>query len=593
MKCPLVVPKPVNYQQIPAAMSTKVIECEECETEDAMWRCQQCEQSLCAMCDSSIHRKGARSRHIRDPLSAKALRAENLCATGGPQDDDGAPAPPAPVDGRIECKFCHRKFNPQRVEKHMRICNKATKECKKRKVYDGAKRRLEGTEFLQYQYNRSGTPELVKKWKKEGRKWREDSIRLRQGAGASPKKLDFDAEKRLVEKKMKFRLKGYGRGFEAKDEENGDTEVTTFAQQLAERKEQSQSETAQKRNFISDVFKDKKKKATSSGTKSTKSSAPSTGRRSARSTRSDRSDQSGISGISGVSARGSKKESVPKARSRPSSNTSTNSVNSASSRGSGRVSGRTSRTFKSKRTVDPKGLNVTGTETASTRVARKKKKPGVPRFGRNASTADLKMDSKPSKPVSRKPTFGAKRSVRAEPTKQRKTRSSDAVKPRVERMQRNNAQKPVEKLVQNVSMANAPRVPKEVQPVRRTTQPKVQKGQSAAKSLPRGIDLGVNVKQVQGNGPKGMDDYLERERMRRKDRANKTGMAGAAKAAYKSGAKKRKDSLSGVTKKMSQLELQEAKAKHEKAVQKVSKPSDSMASKRAAHFESLMQQPNE
>lgn len=27
-------------------------------------------------------------------------------------------------DYRIECKFCHRKFNPDRIEKHESICNK-------------------------------------------------------------------------------------------------------------------------------------------------------------------------------------------------------------------------------------------------------------------------------------------------------------------------------------------------------------------------------------------------------------------------------------------------------------------------------------
>merc|ERR1712154_458640 len=90
----------------------------------------------------------------------------------------------------IQCKFCDRKFNPERVEKHMRICCKAQKKNKKRKIYDGAKKRIEGTVFEEFQYNRSSTPEKVKEWKKNGRRWKKESAQLRQIAAIIDDKKD-------------------------------------------------------------------------------------------------------------------------------------------------------------------------------------------------------------------------------------------------------------------------------------------------------------------------------------------------------------------------------------------------------------------
>eukprot|EP00347_Sterkiella_histriomuscorum_P017381 403349603 len=53
---------------------------------------------------------------------------------------------------RIECAFCHRKFNRDRVDTHQFICIKLKEKEKtrKRKVWDGAKRRLQGTVFENY-----------------------------------------------------------------------------------------------------------------------------------------------------------------------------------------------------------------------------------------------------------------------------------------------------------------------------------------------------------------------------------------------------------------------------------------------------------
>jgi len=76
------------------------------------------------------------------------------------------------VDPRVPCQFCSRKFNPDRINKHMMICNKIKKHSKKRKTWDGAKVRIEGTDFAQFANRRAATPEIIKEWKKHGRRWR-------------------------------------------------------------------------------------------------------------------------------------------------------------------------------------------------------------------------------------------------------------------------------------------------------------------------------------------------------------------------------------------------------------------------------------
>eukprot|EP01083_Nonionella_stella_P202908 740821_1 len=179
---PLQVPKADHQQLIPTLNNkNKIIECEECETENAIWKCTECEQSLCAMCEVYLHRKGARLRHIRIPMSADALKQEHLCIltqNDCKQKELNPPSINSVKDHRTQCKFCLRRFNPERVEKHMRICVNACK--KKRKIYDGAKKRIEGTPFEEYQYNRSKTPKKIKEWKQNGRRWRNESSQLRE-----------------------------------------------------------------------------------------------------------------------------------------------------------------------------------------------------------------------------------------------------------------------------------------------------------------------------------------------------------------------------------------------------------------------------
>merc|ERR1712228_926584 len=171
-------------RMIEALKKGKVVECEECGTENAMWHCTECEQSLCAMCEVDLHKKGARIRHTRTPLNAKALRSKNMSISATTNDID-CKETEVVQDGRIECKFCNRKFNPDRVEKHMRICNASKKKNKRKRIYDGAAKRIEDTDFAQYQYNRAKTPEIVKEWKKNGRRRKQESCQLRQIANVN------------------------------------------------------------------------------------------------------------------------------------------------------------------------------------------------------------------------------------------------------------------------------------------------------------------------------------------------------------------------------------------------------------------------
>ena len=86
------------------------------------------------------------------------------------------------ADARHECQFCHRKFNPDRVQKHMKICNKTHN--KKRKKYDADAKRIEGTPFEEFKYRRSSTPPQILEWKKTGgRRWRQEVAEFRQIMG--------------------------------------------------------------------------------------------------------------------------------------------------------------------------------------------------------------------------------------------------------------------------------------------------------------------------------------------------------------------------------------------------------------------------
>ena len=53
--------------------------CEECSSNQAGYYCQQCEESLCDVCDQSLHKGGKRRSHSRRALCRCSLVGENIC----------------------------------------------------------------------------------------------------------------------------------------------------------------------------------------------------------------------------------------------------------------------------------------------------------------------------------------------------------------------------------------------------------------------------------------------------------------------------------------------------------------------------------
>jgi len=49
--------------------------CEECEKATALWRCAECNQALCGICDANLHAKGTRKSHKRTPFAQPTMRA--------------------------------------------------------------------------------------------------------------------------------------------------------------------------------------------------------------------------------------------------------------------------------------------------------------------------------------------------------------------------------------------------------------------------------------------------------------------------------------------------------------------------------------
>lgn len=54
----------------------------------------------------------------------------------------------APPPILLPCAHCARTFMPQSLEKHMRICERSA--AKKRKPFDSAKQRIQGTELAEF-----------------------------------------------------------------------------------------------------------------------------------------------------------------------------------------------------------------------------------------------------------------------------------------------------------------------------------------------------------------------------------------------------------------------------------------------------------
>jgi len=642
---PLVCPKAVDNESLSALMSTAVIECEECETEQAMWQCVQCEQKLCAMCDVELHKKGARARHRRNPLNAKALRAENLANT----DADGnlmAPTFEPEKDQRAECKFCGRRFNPDRVEKHMRICSKAEAKWQKRKPYDGAKKRIEGTEFKQFEYNRSSTPEKVKEWRKYGRRWKEESAMLRGAAGVP----ELDLEQKTTEvRSLKIAKKALATEEEFLKAREDPKRVfkkalETRVSLLPKPRKKTSPPSSGRSNSSGNSAKDS---AVSSTKSSAKSSARSTGRKSSvRSTgrKSSALSSAGSSIVGGAIASSVARNRRPiksmkepakvrgqRARSTNDTNSDGSSFSSRSSaRSFGSRSSRSSRiSARSKKAVNPNEVNLS-TTGSSVRGSQRAKKPGVPKFQRRKSTSTTERESRvrgPKKGGSVEPKSNKRKTAKerdAENMAMAIQRSfeqdqtgkdsslKEPAKARGQRARASNDTNSDGSSFGSRSSAQVSKAPKtnvrkaalvQKENDSRTQQQSVtrvsKKIKSAAGALPRGIELGVNVKKAkEGDAPKDMSDYMERERARRAQRSKGAkGSKSSTRAprpkavAYEAPKKKARKDAEAPTKLMSRMQIrQESNAPIGSAGNRINKPAGSkdFASKRAAYFETLL-----
>eukprot|EP01084_Bolivina_argentea_P065326 119069_1 len=478
---PLQVPKSVNQQIIPTiANNAEVTKCEECEAENAVWKCLQCEQTLCTMCEVDLHRKGARMRHTRIPMNADALKQANISKYECKDNELTLPQADPAQDPRAQCKFCSRRFAPDRVETHMRICSKIQK--RKLKIYDGAKKRIEGTEFEAYQYNRSKTPEKVKEWKQNGRRWRSESSQLRQIASVCSDDHQLPATR--------------DGGSDKKDEE-------------------------------SDIVI----KAPSHKPVLRKAASIATVREAKRATPKSRMNRN-------VALKGSSM----RMKQRPLSNSSNYSSHESARKG--RNNARRSNVVKGKETNKK--------VSTKPRVSRRRstgKKPAIPKFERKKSDA--------SQGHSKRECSATKRGVV-------QTNVNGNVSKREVIAKENNVQRQQAKVVKRV--------------------------RSEAKSLPRGIDLGVNVNKIFKDTPSTMNDYMERERLRRERRGN--GIKQSFNKRSKPKAKAAVVDRAQATKKMTRVQMKKEIRIDNQAIggRKASKPSNAkdLASQRAAYFESLL-----
>ncbi|ETO27029.1 hypothetical protein RFI_10107 [Reticulomyxa filosa] len=164
--------------------------CQECETEQSQWKCLDCQQHLCNNCEITLHRKGARKDHRRVTLTdqqsninvtASVSSTDNAEHNGNTENDNAGNEEKneSGDDYRVPCKICGRKFHSDRIDKHICICMKLNKK-KMRKVWSGSDWRVSGTEFEKFKNRRSQTPEQVKKWRKHGRRWRQEREEFRK-----------------------------------------------------------------------------------------------------------------------------------------------------------------------------------------------------------------------------------------------------------------------------------------------------------------------------------------------------------------------------------------------------------------------------
>ena len=118
-----------------------------------------------------------------EPPPKKPIRKPAPAAAPPPQpyEDD-------PNDDRVECAYCHRKFAADRIAKHEEVC--ARMSTKKKKVFDGSKMRLQGTEAAKYVTKESKQPE-----KRKPSKYKQEHEKLVQALQAARKIQEYEKAK--------------------------------------------------------------------------------------------------------------------------------------------------------------------------------------------------------------------------------------------------------------------------------------------------------------------------------------------------------------------------------------------------------------
>jgi len=163
---------------------------------EEMWHktrseCKKCGQMVhkADWSDHNRHCKKVLPKAERENVSKRPPKAidDNRSGNISPEEaaaliEAGSLPTLAPLlDARKECKVCCRKFNPDRIDKHTRICFERSQKKKKRKTWDGHKKRVENTDFAQYSgKHRPKTPEIIDQWKKYGRRWRKETQDFRK-----------------------------------------------------------------------------------------------------------------------------------------------------------------------------------------------------------------------------------------------------------------------------------------------------------------------------------------------------------------------------------------------------------------------------
>jgi hypothetical protein len=108
--------------------------CDACGGAPANTACVGCHAVYCAPCCATLHEANAALGDHKPVTAAAVEEAEGLKAV--------------PVDHRVTCHTCERKFDPIRIAKHQLIC--ASQDRKVVKVKHATELRVKGTEFEQF-----------------------------------------------------------------------------------------------------------------------------------------------------------------------------------------------------------------------------------------------------------------------------------------------------------------------------------------------------------------------------------------------------------------------------------------------------------